>query len=385
MSAPDTCDIAIVGGGLAGGLVAYALSVRRPELSVRLIEPGPAFGGNHVWSFFSTDIADEDRWIVAPFVDHRWPGYEVRFPDYRRRFDTGYNSIRSDSFDTRLRALLPAAVPVRGAAVTVTRTSVALDTQQRIRARGVIDARGARPTDMLTVGWQKFVGHEIRLACPHGLTGPIVMDASVDQIDGYRFVYVLPFAEDRLFIEDTYYSDGADVDEDALSARIHAYAAAQGWEVVETLSRERGALPVTLDGDFEGYWRDGGEAGKVGMRAALFHPATGYSLPDAVRTASAIAALPDLSGDAIHDALHALAKRRWDEGGYYRLLNRMAFRAATPEQRYIIYQRFYRLRAPLIERFYAGRSTLFDKARILAGKPPVPIGRAMQVLKEELK
>ena len=51
MSADITCDIAIVGGGLAGGLTAYALSVKRPDLSVRLIDPSATFGGNHVWSF----------------------------------------------------------------------------------------------------------------------------------------------------------------------------------------------------------------------------------------------------------------------------------------------------------------------------------------------
>lgn len=383
MTPPNTCDIAIVGGGLAGGLTAYALSVKRPNLSVQLIEPEPTFGGNHIWSFFSTDIADADRWIVEPFIDHRWPHYDVRFPEHVRRLSTGYNSIRSENYDTKLRALLPDAVPLRANAVALTRTGVSLDTQETVSAGGVIDARGARPTELLEVGWQKFVGHEVRLSRPHGLTGPIVMDASVEQHDGFRFVYVLPFAPDRLFIEDTYYSEDADLDEELLSARIAAYAEQQGWEIAETLSRERGALPVTMAGDFEAYWREGGEAGKIGMRAALFHPATGYSLPDAVRTASAIASLPDLSGDAIHDALYTLAKRRWTGGGFYRLLNRMAFRAAVPEQRYIIYQRFYRLRAPLIERFYAGQSTFADKARVLAGRPPVPIGRALNVLREE--
>lgn len=383
MTPPNTCDIAIVGGGLAGGLTAYALSVKRPDLTVRLIDPAPAFGGNHVWSFFSTDVADSDRWIIDPFVDHRWPHYDVRFPEHARRLSTGYNSIRSENYDAKLRALLPATVPLRAGAIALTPTSVSLDTQETLSTGGVIDARGAWPTDLLSVGWQKFVGYEIRLAEPHGLTGPIVMDASVEQHDGFRFVYVLPFAPDRLFIEDTYYSEGADLDEEVLSARIAAYAEQQGWEVAETLSRERGALPVTMAGDFEAYWREGGDAGKIGMRAALFHPATGYSLPDAVRTASAIVALPDFSGDIIHDALYGLAKRRWNEGGFYRLLNRMAFRAAVQDQRYIIYQRFYRLREPLIERFYAGRSTFADKARVLAGKPPVPIGRALNVLREE--
>src|SRR3546814_8812653 len=34
------CDIAIVGGGLAGGLAALAFAAKRPDLDVRLIEAG---------------------------------------------------------------------------------------------------------------------------------------------------------------------------------------------------------------------------------------------------------------------------------------------------------------------------------------------------------
>ncbi len=382
MQSDFQCDLAIVGGGLAGGLLAYALSVRRPDLSVRLIEPQATFGGNHIWSFFSADIPAKDRWIVDPFIDHSWPGYEVRFPAHRRRFDTGYNSIRSDSFDRRLRDLLPPDWSIAASAVAVTPTRVGLDTQTSVAATGVIDARGASAGDMLEVGWQKFVGQELQLARPHGLTAPIIMDATVPQKDGFRFVYVLPFAPDRLFIEDTYYSAGRAVDRDVLAGRIADYARASGWAVTAVISEETGALPVAMGGDFERYWASGGEAAKIGMRAGLFQAATGYSLPLAVRTAARIVEMPDLSGATLARELHRLATDEWRTGGFYRLLNRMAFRAAEPDARFRIYQRFYRLRPALIERFYAGRSTAFDKLRILAGRPPVPIGRALRVLKE---
>jgi lycopene beta-cyclase len=43
-------------------------------------------------------------------------------------------------------------------------------------------------------------------------------------------------------------------------------------------------------------------------------------------------------------------------------------------------QRFYRLAPGLIERLYAGQSSLTDKIRILAGRPPVPISAALGVL-----
>lgn len=381
-SGDATCDLAIVGGGLAGGLLAYALSVRRPDLDVRLIEPETHFGGNHIWSFFATDIAPADRWIVEPFIDHEWDGYEVRFPKYRRRFDTGYASIRSEHFDTKLRAMLPTAWSVKAGAVDLSPTRVSLDTQVNIEATGVIDARGAADGSFLDVGWQKFLGQELLLARPHGLTAPIIMDASVPQLDGYRFVYVLPFGPDRLFIEDTYYSDGAAIDRDELATRIADYARDAGWQVTGIMSEESGALPVTMGGDFEGYWASGGDTAKIGMRAGMFQAATGYSLPLAIRTAAKIVSMQDLSGETLAKELHAFAAAEWQVGKFYRLLNRMSFRAAEPLERFRIYQRFYMLHPKLIERFYAGKSTLFDKARILAGKPPVPIARALKVLQE---
>jgi lycopene beta-cyclase len=165
-------------------------------------------------------------------------------------------------------------------------------------------------------------------------------------------------------------------------ARISQYADAQGWDLAELIHQETGALPVTMGGDFDAYWRSGGKAAKIGVRAALFHGTTGFSLPDAVRTASLIASLDDLSGAGVAAAMHQFAKRRWGEGSFYRLLDRMLFRAATPGTRYQVLQRFYGLAPALIQRFYAGNTTFLDKARILSGKPPVPIARAMTVMRE---
>jgi lycopene beta-cyclase len=381
---PDIrCDLAIVGGGLAGGLIAYALAVRRPDLDVRLIEPHEMLGGNHIWSFFSNDVEPEDRELVEPFVSASWNGYRVKFPRHKRELGVQYNAIRSERFDRVLRDTLPADAVIAGRITHIRPNGVALENGQLVRADGVIDTRGAGQLRFLDLGWQKFLGQELRLAEPHHLEQPIVMDATVTQEDGYRFVYVLPFAADRLFVEDTYYSDRPAIDRDQLAQRIADYAAAQGWAIAEVLREETGALPVAMGGDFDAYWHSGSYGvAKAGMRAALFHPTTGYSLPDAVRTASFIAGLPELDSKTLHDTLYARARAVWDERGFYRMLDRMLFRAAAPDQRYKVLERFYRLDPALIGRFYAAGSTGLDKARILAGKPPVPIGAAMRVLME---
>ena len=91
--------LVIAGGGLAGCLTALALAKRRLEIEVLLIEQGEAFGGNHTWSFFDTDVADEDRWVLDGIGSHHWTDHELRFPSRHRSIDIGYNSIRSVALD----------------------------------------------------------------------------------------------------------------------------------------------------------------------------------------------------------------------------------------------------------------------------------------------
>ena len=382
MGSTIRCDVAIVGAGLAGGLAALAIKARHPALDVRLVDAASVVGGNHLWSFFGSDVVQKDRWIVAPLVAHAWRGYDIAFPAHARSIDATYYSIESERLDRAVRrAVPPEALMLGRKAIGVSSTAVVLADGDRIEALGVIDARGTGDLSLLDLGWQKFVGRELVLESAHDAPRPMVMDATVAQIDGYRFVYCLPFADDRMFIEDTYYSESPDLDRDALRGRIHEYADGRGWRVGQPTREETGVLPVAMGGDFAAYWRSGGtNVAKAGMRAGLFHPTTGYSLPDAVRMAAMLAARSDFSGAGLHEATHAMAARAWDERGFYRMLDTMLFNAAEPEERYRVLERFYRLNSTLIGRFYAGKSTMTDKARILTGKPPVPIGRAVSAI-----
>lgn len=385
MPSKITCDIAIVGGGLAGSLIALALHARRPELDIRLVEASPVIGGDHVWSFFASDVKAEDRWLIAPAIAHMWRGHDVAFPAHARSLDGGYYAILSETLDAHVRATLPRkALMTERRVAALTRSSVVLAGGDRIRAAGVIDARGPADFSALDLGWQKFTGQELVLDEPHGLERPIVMDATVEQQDGYRFVYSLPFGVERIFVEDTYYSDTPDIDATKLRRRIAEYAHGRGWQVQHVAREETGVLPVCMGGDFERYWNAGGvQVPKAGMRAGLFHPTTGYSLPDAVRAAIFVAGLTSFDGADLHDRLFEHARDSWDSRGFYRLLDKMLFRAAEPKERYKILERFYRLDPSLISRFYAGRSTGLDKLRILSGKPPVPIRRALAAIREK--
>jgi len=375
-------DIAIIGSGLAGGLIALALRARRPELRVVLVEGSDHAGGNHLWSCFTSDVAPGNRWLIEPLIVHGWGGHQVRFPGQDRTFDTAYASLTSERLDAVLRQTMPAGDLLLGRPVAaLTPTSATLADGTTIEARAVIDARGPGDMAALDLGYQKFLGQSWRCDAPHGLSRPIIMDATVDQSEGYRFVYVLPVSADRLFIEDTYYTTGPALDEPALRARIADYARAQNWAGAPDGHEETGILPVCMGGDIAALWAaESPGVAKVGLRGGFFHALTGYSLPDAVRVALAIAAMRDLDGAALHGQIEALARAHWKGQRFYRMLSTMLFRAAEPAERWRVLARFYRLDPALIGRFYAGRSTFTDRLRILTGKPPVPIGRAIHAL-----
>lgn len=371
----------LVGGGLANGLIAHRLAAARPDVDWVILEAGATLGGNHTWSFHADDLTPAQQGWMEPFVAARWPGYGVAFPRLERRLPLAYRSASSE----RLRAVLSAHAPrIRtGTAVRSLRPDgVTLASGEDMRADAVIDGRGYRPSPHLQIAFQKFFGAEVRTAAPHGQADPIIMDATVPQRDGFRFVYTLPFAPDRVLIEDTYYSDDRALDPAALRGETLDYAARRGWRVAEVLREEEGILPIALGGDIEAFWADSGGVARSGLRAALFHATTGYSLPDAVRLADRVAALGDLSAASLHAATRAHSIAAWKAAGFYRLLDRMLFKAAAPDRRYSLLERFYRFDPDLVSRFYAGRSTLYDKARVLTGRPPVPILRALRCLRE---
>ena len=370
----DPFDLVLVGAGLSNGLIALALARHRPDVRLAVLEAGQEPGGNHTWSFHDSDLPPAGHALLAPCVAHRWPGYEVRFPQRSRRLAGGYACVSSSRFAAVLRERLGARLWCGAAAAQVEATRVVLQDGREVHARCVLDGRGARASRHLALGFQAFLGQEVRTARPHGLAQPLLMDATVEQLGAYRFFYVLPLAADRLLIEDTYYTDTDTLDDGALRQRIAGYAAWQGWPLAEVLREERGVLPIVLDGDAQAFWHESeGAAVPVGLAAGLFHPTTGYSLPDAAGLALRLATLQDWSHGHVRAAVRSHALHTWRERRFFRMLNRMLFRAAEPAARWRVMQRFYGLPAPLIARFYAARLTWADKVRLLSGRPPVPL------------
>lgn len=370
-------DLVLVGGGLANGLIAYRLAEVRPEWNLLIVESEPELGGNHTWSFHTTDIPENCREWLAPLISKSWSNHEVAFPKRRRRMRGGYHSIRSEDFSARLRERLGEGVRCNERVIRLSATEVVLASGERLRARAVLDGRGFSGSGPRA--YQKFLGQDLELNGPHGLTCPMLMDATVEQRDGFRFFYLLPWDETRVLVEDTRYSDGPEVSVEESREAIRAYVEQKDWSIRRVIREEIGSLPIPLAESPQGPEIG---AAPVGVRAGLFHPTTGYSLPEAVRFAESLSQIGSLSSGAVAECAAERRRRQGSQWTYLRLLNRMLFIGAGPQGRRRIFERFYGLSQGCIERFYAGALTTVDKARILVGRPPIPVRRALGCLRE---
>lgn len=364
-------DYALVGGGLQNGLTALAVRAYQPSATIAMIERGDVIGGNHTWCFHAADVAsDAARWI-EPLEVARWRGYDVAFAEHERSLESAYACVSSERLATEVALAL--ATPgsellTRAVATDVAASSVELqlgDGQRRtIHARAVIDARGPDRIATNDGGWQKFVGQELQLATPHGLERPILMDARVPQRDGFRFIYVLPLAPDRLLVEDTYFSDSAYLDVSQLRTEIARYCEQRAWFIASVEREEVGTLPMPITVTPPATTRPL----VAGYAGGWFHPVTAYSFPIAARLAKHIATR---SPDRLFDSeLDALVRTHTRQLAFASQLNRMMFRWFRPDRRHHVLARFYRLPEAVIERFYALELTRTDRARIFVGRPP---------------
>lgn len=362
----------LVGGGLQSGLLTLALRSRRPASRIAIVERDNALGGNHTWCFHAGDVSHRAAEWIAPLVCHRWPGYEVRFPGFRRTIDVEYSAITSERMDEVVRGAVEghsgSQLFLGAEAESVDRHAVRLADGREITADVVIDARGPDRSDADpdSAGFQKFVGLEVDLEAPHGLERPLLMDAELDQEQGFRFMYVLPLAERRLLLEDTYFHQSPVLDADGVRAEIMAYAGRKGYAVAAVVREEKGVLPMTWRGSLPSRQPPG--AITAGFQGGWFHPATGYSLPIAARVADHIA---EHSPETVAlEGLDTLVPRQRSQSRFCHLLNRLLFRWYAPRSRRHIFERFYRFPRETIERFYALRMTWADRLRLVVGNPP---------------
>jgi lycopene beta-cyclase len=351
-------DWIIVGSGLAGKLSALYLTYLNPRLKIILIEQQSQLSESHTWSCFSSDIPEILKsfsntlpWIV-------WDQHEVHFPHYHRTLSIGYQSLKEKQLNQMLLACSNIEIQFNGLAEKEQTYPSKLkelvvhfskETKTFV-ASNILWCTGWNFSPHNRQGYQKFVGVEFVTSKPHGIKNPILMDANIEQKDGYRFFYVLPFSETELLIEDTYYSENSHLDIAQIKKEISEYLETK-WNLFgHEAYQEVGVLPIPLS-----HQSPTQNHKALGVAGHQYHPVTGYSLPSIFKN------LNNLQRLKAHPPTNQ---------SLYLLLNRFLFLAAPPQARWRVFSFFYRHSDKLIQRFYSGQMTKSDWLKFFLKWPP---------------
>jgi lycopene beta-cyclase len=382
-------DVVVVGGGLAGQLAAIALADRAPHLTLALVERADKLGGKHTWCCHPSDLCHPGEheasvlsWFL-PLVNKSWTSTRVAFPTYERMLGNGYLCLHGSEL-----ARVTGKTLARTGGTLLTGREVAKVERNRVQLLSgevltghlVLDARGEEPAAYKDrTGFQKFVGWEVELESPSPELGgaPTIMDATVEQHDGYRFVYVLPFSPTRVLVEDTYFSSSPELDRSMIRGRLSQYLRDKRVAKYRIIREESGVLPMPWGRSR----RTPGQAIEIGYRGGFFHPGTGYSLYRSVIVAHRIARLAsDAAGadltSVVAAGLAELDKSWRGDNRFARLLNRLAFRYLPGHWlRDLVFAAVYRLPHNTLARFYAGRTSMRDRLALVAAPARLALPR----------
>jgi lycopene beta-cyclase len=292
-------DVLVLGAGPAGLAIAGALEAR--GLRVGVVAPDLGNGAPPAWRPTYCAWLDELQEVGhADVVDQVWPGAVVHLAAGRQHdLPRAYARVDKARLAARLHARASAVTWIRGAVTsathTATSTTVSLADGATAEAALVIDAAGHRPALVRlaatpAAALQTAVGRVLTLArSPWPSDRAVLMDfdpAPLGTDEGPpTFLYVLPLADGRVFVEETCLAARPAVPAAVLAARLDRRLAALGisgatpGEGGEWVSIPMGG-PLPSDPRVLGF----------GAAAGMIHPASGYLLPRVLGAADRVAA-----------------------------------------------------------------------------------------------
>lgn len=240
-------------------------------------------------------------------------------------------------------------------------------------ARVVLDGRGLAPGSPAfgelrgSSCWvpQQFLGMRLRTTRP--VFDPEVctlMDFSVSQSQGLRFMYTLPFGEREALVENVYLAD-VDVSAKEHRAEISAYLLDRygiSPHEYRVDGEERGYIPMT---DYHFPRRTGEHSYSIGMLGGETRPSTGYTFLRIQRYCRALA--ETLAGGG--EPPHRVDSRRFEtlDAIFLRFMRR------HPERCPDIYARMFgRVPPDALVRFLTERSTPMEDLRLILALPKTP-------------
>lgn len=389
-------DVIIAGGGLSGGLLALRLALAHPDLRILLLERQASLGGNHTWGFQTP--GDTEPWLTS-VMTKSWDSFEVRFPKTDRAVPLRHSVIRSADFHKGIVKHLGDGVRLGCEVRKISDTEVETVAGQFLRAPLVVDATGIHQDQIqknrffdAPCGWMKYVGFDLKLSKPHGLTLPVLMDARVPQMDGFRYFSITPIDDLNLFVQECYLSSNPDLNFERIYRSIFSYGERNGWVIQSAaqplIHKEQVAIPLPLQTFPADQLRQGSKKLpiegedfidrtplQISAAQGWYHSTSGQAVSDAMRVAEFIASRPRLRTGPVRAELRHFRKDWVEQQRFYRTFNRLVFQAVEPSLRHVAFDRLMGLKEDVIGRFQAGTSTKADAAKILGVKPQVRTGK----------
>lgn len=200
----------IIGAGLTGSLVALALARLRPEVEFLLIEQGPRFGGGPVPPFFASSVAPVNRWLIDSLIVGEWDVYHVAVLGLGRTFQSGVALMVPEQIHAEVLQAIPAErVRLRTKVVHIDRNGALLMNGEVLDASLILDARGGPARHAAAQVWCQTTNRTFRFPQQHGLSRPILVDATLPE-SSWAFLQYLPLAPDSLLVRYIRYSaDGS--------------------------------------------------------------------------------------------------------------------------------------------------------------------------------
>jgi lycopene beta-cyclase len=275
----------IAGGGLAGCLAALALARHRPDVPLLIVEEDTKFGGDGLWWALADELGEEERALIEPLVEYRWPGYYLAFPGANRKIRSDILAFSAAQLQIAVATALKTDQYRLGTrAVAVREDALVLDGGETIKADGAIDARGATNLSVLRFLYRTALVRDLSFKTPHRLDRPVLIDAAVDGGGAFRYAECLPIDETRMMIAGTTIGEAPHIDASAMREWIDDYVAARGWVPKRGGKGWEAIHPMPVEGDFGAFWRIGGaRVAKIGMRGGFMHHATGLTPGDGAR------------------------------------------------------------------------------------------------------
>lgn len=329
-------DLIVCGLGPAGRALAHrALAL---GVSVTVVDPTP----ERTWTATYAAWADElPAWlppeVIATTIDNpiAWA---------LRRIEMHRPYVVFDTPALQHSLTLPGARIIADRVAEISRPqrnraeSVRLLTGETLIASRVIDARGIprSPAHAEQTAYGIVVERD---RCPD--TETLFMDWRLDNgadpSAPRSFLYAVPLNSDTMLLEETCLAGRPALDPSELRTRLHHRLRSRGIEFTDSDPVERVRFPV-----------QGGTPGRrtFGAAGALTHPATGYSVAAALRTADAVAAGASIWPPTAR-AVHAL-----------RLAGLRALLALPPQDLPVFFDAFFTLPAARQRAYLSGRDDL---------------------------